>query len=95
MAKWKSVIAGILAVLTLFAFGGCGGLGGNDGKDHIVFCTYGDSSELEIYTAMVDEFNRTYGAEHKIEAHHTPKPVTGYNSYITSMSTAKDSFFGH
>lgn len=92
MAKWKSVIAGILAALTLFAFGGCGGLGGNDGKDHIVFCTYGDSSELEIYTAMVDEFNRTYGAEHKIEVHHTPKPVTGYNSYITSMSTAKDSY---
>lgn len=90
MLKCKKVMAVMIAVLMCFSIGACGRH--NDGKDHIVFCTYGDASELEIYTAMVDEFNRTYGAAHNIEVHHTPKPITGYNSYITSMSTAKDSY---
>ena len=93
MVKCKRILAGILAVLSTFAFGACsGGAFGNDGKDHIIFCTYGNDSELNIYSTMVDEFNKTYGKEHNIEVAHTPKPVTGYASYIESMSTAKNSY---
>lgn len=62
------------------------------GKTNIIFCTYGDDSELGIYTAMVDEFNNTYGEENKIFVTHTAIPLTGYDSYITSMSTTKDGY---
>ena len=93
MLKCKKIAAVLLAIVLMFAFGACsGGAFGNDGKDHIVFCTYGNDSEVNIYSTMVDEFNKTYGKEHNIEVAHTPKPVTGYASYIESMSTAKNSY---
>ena len=92
MLKCKKVTALLLAILSMFVFGACFGTRPNDGKDHIIFCTYGDDSELSIYNIMVDEFNNTYGKEHNIVVEHTPKPVTGYTSYITSMSTARDSY---
>ena len=93
MFKCKKIAAVLLATVSMFAFGACsGGAIGKDDKDHIVFCTYGNDSELNIYSTMVDEFNKTYGKEHNIEVAHTPKPVTGYASYIESMSTAKNSY---
>lgn len=93
MLKGKKITAFFLAILSTLMFGACwGGSGSNDGKDHIVFCTYGNDSELNIYTVMIDEFNNTYGKEHNIEVEHTPKPYTGYSSYVTSMSTARNSY---
>ena len=90
MSNTKKVALILLAVLILCTFCACTGV--NDGKKHIVFCTYGTPSELEIYTEMVDKFNETYGAEHNIKVDHTPIAVTGYNSYITSMSTQRNSY---
>ena len=67
---------------------------GGKSSDNIVFCTYGDKSELAIYTAMVDEFNKTYGAQHNIKVEHTPiSPVTDtYNNYIQNTYTARNGF---
>lgn len=90
MSKFKMAAAGALAALSALTFCAC--TGSNDGKTHIVFCTYGDSSELEIYSEMVDKFNETYGAENNIKVDHTPVAITGYNSYITSMSTQRTSY---
>lgn len=89
--KCKKILLVILSALIAFSFGACGG-GSADGKTHIVFCTYGDSSELAVYKEMVDAFNETYGAENNIFVDNTPIAITGYQSYITSMSTARESY---
>lgn len=88
MSKWKKTMSLALAATCALSLCACGG----KSSGNIVFCTYGDNSELAIYAAMVDEFNKTYGAEHNIKVEHTPIAVTGYNSYITSMYTASNSF---
>lgn len=83
----------MLSALMALPLAACGGDGvKSGGKTHVVFCTYGDDSELGVYKAMVDEFNATYGDEHEIYVDHTPVAVTGYTSYITSMSTADESY---
>ena len=43
---------------------------------------------------MVDEFNKTYGAQHNIKVEHTPiSPVTDtYNNYIQNTYTARNGF---
>ena len=91
--KCKKAVLLILSALLVLPLMACGG---NEvksgGKTHVVFCTYGDDSELSVYKAMVDEFNATYGDKHKIYVDHTPVAVTGYTSYITSMSTADESY---
>ena len=93
--KITGVILCLLLVLSLAACGGDGadgsGAGGGE-QAKVVFCTYGDDSELGVYKAMVDEFNETYGKEHNIYVEHTPIAITGYTSYITSMSTAQESY---
>ena len=92
MKKLKRVAAtfvAVLAAMSATALTACSNA--RDGS-HIVFCSYGDESELAIYTEMVDEFNKTYGAEHNIKVDHTPIGITGYNNYIQSMSTARNSY---
>lgn len=91
--KCKKAVLLILSALLALPLVACGGDEvKSGGKTHVVFCTYGDDSELSVYKAMVDEFNATYGEEHKIYVDHTPVAVTGYTSYITSMSTADESY---
>lgn len=93
MSKCKKTVLVVLSFLLAFTLVGCSGGGLSSGdKTHVVFCTYGDESELSVYKAMVDEFNATYGEEHDIYVDHTPVAITGYNSYITSMSTADESY---
>ena len=92
MTKFKRIAAtsvAVLAAMSATALTACSKP--RDGS-HIVFCSYGDESELAIYTEMVDEFNKTYGAEHNIKVDHTPIGITGYNNYIQSMSTARNSY---
>ena len=91
--KCKKAVLLMLSALLALPLVACGGDEvKSGGKTHVVFCTYGDDSELSVYKAMVDEFNATYGEEHKIYVDHTPVAVTGYTSYITSMSTADESY---
>lgn len=92
-SKCKKAVIFMLSALMALPLAACGGDGvKSGGKTHVVFCTYGDDSELGVYKAMVDEFNATYGDEHGIYVDHTPVAVTGYTSYITSMSTADESY---
>lgn len=90
MSKWKKTVSLALAASCVLSLCACGG----KSSDNIVFCTYGDKSELAIYTAMVDEFNKTYGAQHNIKVEHTPiSPVTDtYNNYIQNTYTARNGF---
>lgn len=90
MKKFKKLAAIGLAALMPLSLAACGG--SSDGKTHVVFCSYGDNSELEMYKKMVDVFNDTYGEEHGIFVENSPIAVTGYESYITSMSTARKSY---
>ncbi len=98
MLKWRRITGLILCLLLVISLAACGGdeTGENGtssgGTQKIVFCTYGDDSELAVYKAMVDQFNETYGKEHNIYVEHTPIAITGYTSYITSMSTAQESY---
>ncbi len=93
MLKRKRIVAFVLLVLLVIPLAACGGgETTGKGKTHIVFCTYGDESELGVYKAMVDAFNTGYGDKHGIYVDHTPVAITGYDSYITSMSTAAESY---
>mgnify|MGYP000467386625 CR=1 FL=1 len=92
MKKLKKVAATIVAVLAAMSATALTACSKSRDGSHIVFCSYGDESELAIYTEMVDEFNKTYGAEHNIKVDHTPIGITGYNNYIQSMSTARNSY---
>lgn len=92
MTKFKKVVAIFVAVLAAMSTTVLTACSNSRDGSHIVFCSYGDESELAIYTEMVDEFNKTYGAEHNIKVDHTPIGITGYNNYIQSMSTARNSY---
>lgn len=92
MTKFKKVAATSVAVLAAMSATALTACSNSRDGSHIVFCSYGDESELAIYTEMVDEFNKTYGAEHNIKVDHTPIGITGYNNYIQSMSTARNSY---
>ena len=92
MTKFKKVVAIFVAVLAAMSTTVLTACSNSRDGSHIVFCSYGDESELAIYTEMVNEFNRTYGAEHNIKVDHTPIGITGYNNYIQSMSTARNSY---
>lgn len=92
MSKFKKVAATFVAVLAAMSATALTACSNSKDGSHIVFCSYGDESELAIYTEMVDEFNKTYGAEHNIKVDHTPIGITGYNNYIQSMSTARNSY---
>lgn len=92
MTKLKKVVAIFVAVLAAMSTTVLTACSNSRDGSHVVFCSYGDESELAIYTEMVDEFNKTYGAEHNIKVDHTPIGITGYNNYIQSMSTARNSY---
>lgn len=73
----KKIIATLFAVLIVVStLIGCGASDPN----RIDFVVQGSDDEVVIYTEMVNEFNRTYGAEHGITAKITSKPVGSYKS---------------
>ena len=66
----------------------CGGNTGS-GPGTVKFWVYGDESELEIYTLMTEEFNKTYGKENDITVDISTKPPGNYESLIQTVSTSK------
>ncbi len=66
----------------------CGGNTGS-GTGTVKFWVYGDESELEIYTLMTEEFNKTYGKENDITVDISTKPPGNYESLIQTVSTSK------
>lgn len=66
----------------------CGGNTGS-GTGTVKFWVYGDESELEIYTLMTEEFNKTYGKENDVTVDISTKPPGNYESLIQTVSTSK------
>ena len=66
----------------------CGGNTGS-GTGTVKFWVYGDESELEIYTLMTEEFNKTHGKENDITVDISTKPPGNYESLIQTVSTSK------
>lgn len=63
---------------------------------NISFWVYGDKEELALYTAMVEEFNNTYGKENNIHVNISQKPVSGYSTQVQMYATSNsgpDVFF--
>ena len=46
----------------------------------VSFWGYGDSAETEVFGSIVDEFNKTVGAENKIEVDYRVIPASSYSS---------------
>ena len=83
MKKFFVVLLSVITAVSMLA--GCGASDPNS----IDFVVQGSDDEIVIYTEMVDEFNRTYGAEHGITANITSKPVGSYASYIKTTASSK------
>ena len=80
MKKIVKKISLILAVI--LACSGLSACGGGSSKDTVSFWIKGDSYQLEMYTALAEEFNKTYGAEHGIKVVTSTKPVGSYASSV-------------
>lgn len=67
------------------------------GKVRLEFWIYGDSGELNMYRALINEFNNTYGDEHGIYVSPSVKPAgSSYLSliqYTASSRSGPDIFF--
>ena len=68
--------------------------GAND-SDRVAFWVRGTSEQLDMYDALVKEFNKTYGAEHGIEVTTAQKPESSYdnNVLITAGSSSGPDIF--
>lgn len=81
-----SVLLVAVMVLSLFGLTGCG----DNSSTHVKFWIYGNETEKEIYTAMTNEFNATYGKEHGIIVDLSVKPSSGYETTIQTGTMAKN-----
>lgn len=61
--------------------------GGNNSED-LKFWAYGDSFEMDVYKAMTDKFNETYGAENEIKVNFIPQTISGYNDAVQLNATS-------
>ena len=84
--KFLSVLLSLVLGASLLC--ACGGNTGS-GTGTVKFWVYGDESELEIYTLMTEEFNKTYGKENDITVDISTKPPGNYESLIQTVSTSK------
>lgn len=86
----------IVTVLSCGILSSCGPGGSLSGNTELSFWVYGDKEELALYKAMTDEFNNTYGKEHKIHVNISQKPVGGYTDQVKLYATSNsgpDVFF--
>ena len=80
-------LCAMLVGSTVVATGCSGGSSSSDVK----FWAYGDSTEMDVYKAMTDKFNETYGAANGIKVNFIPQTVSGYNDAVQLNATsAKD-----
>lgn len=56
--------------------------GGGSSKDEVKFWVYGSLEQVNAYTLMTEEFNRTYGKDHGITVEIAMKPKDSYASTI-------------
>ncbi len=75
----------VLAImLSLSTFLGCG-----TSSNSVAFWFKGSEEEIEVFNAMCDEFNKTYGKDHGIEVKATPKSVGSYDTNIQASAGTK------
>ena len=61
---------------------------GGGSSSEVKFWAYGDSTEMDVYKAMTDKFNETYGAENGIKVNFIPQTVSGYNDAVQLNATS-------
>ena len=77
-AKLSVIVLSI--VLCSLCFVGC--KGGEHDKSIVKFWVSGSSEQLAMYNALVEQFNNSYGKDHKITVRLTTKPNGTYESAI-------------
>ena len=89
-----TVMASMLCASSVLGVTACKGSGATE---DLRFWFYGDAEEIEVYTAMTEEFNRTYGKEHGINVVPSMKPPAGYDATIQTTvfsNSCPDVFLG-
>lgn len=86
----KRVVSLLLIAVMLLGMLLTTGCGGDSKSTHVKFWIYGDTAEQEVYTAMTEEFNRTFGAENGIQVDISVKPASGYSTAIQTGTIAKN-----
>ncbi|HBF86867.1 MAG TPA: hypothetical protein DDW54_04215, partial [Clostridiales bacterium] len=75
---FKKAASALLACLIgTAAFTSCG-----SDSTSVKFWIYGSSDQLDMYTRLAEEFNRTYGAEHNINVITSQKPNGSYTQTV-------------
>lgn len=85
-SKLTKVLCGALGLIMVTGAASCGG--GVD-PDEVKFYIYGTTEQLNMYNAMVNEFNKTYGKEHSIRAKTYPQLPGSYESIIKTKSNSR------
>lgn len=70
----KFVAAAMASVVTLCSASACGG----SDSDTVKFWVSGTSKQLNMYSTLVSEFNKSYGKEHNIKVSISAKPNSSY-----------------
>jgi len=89
----KMLCLSLATMMGVTAFASCGGGGGGGSSETVNFWVSGTDAQLEMYYALADKFNDTYGAEHGIEANTVEVLASAYMGTVTNLigtSTAPD-----
>lgn len=82
----KKLLAFLLTAASVFALAGCGELSGNGTT--VKVWVYGDTTTINAYYAMRDEFNETTGKEEGITVRIIPKPESNYETLLANGVTS-------
>lgn len=83
----KKILAFLLAAVTALALVGCGDPQAA-GKTTVKMWVYGDTTTINAYNAMRDEFNETVGEEESVYVRIIPKPESNYETLLSNGVTS-------
>lgn len=84
--KTRFLAAALCSALALGTFAGCGQ---SEGHNSVVFWYYGDTDTINVYGEMVEQFNKTVGAEENIVVNGIPKPSQGYVGSVQQVLSGR------
>ena len=74
----KALSATLASFIMLSSITACGG----GASDEVKFWVSGSAEQLNMYSTLVEEFNKTYGKEHGIEVKVSAKPNSSYEQSV-------------
>ena len=86
MNKIKKILVILFSILPMILLSSCF-KGGN--KNEVQFWVYGTSEQLNMYSALAQEFNDTYGKDHDIKVNISQLANGSYQNTIQIMSTSE------